>query len=231
MGTTIEEFEQDGWRATVAYDMEPASPADWTRVGTLAYSTRNANYGDMPSDPYGVGPFMTDCPKCDGDGEWYIEDEDGARTDETATCPHCKGECYVTDGAALAAHTEGAIVTLPVRAVDGQMGTELSIADDWEHANGWIYATPTSVAETLGADATPEQIAEALKGELEAWEQWAQGDVYGYIVTAPVSHDVADSCWGFYDLDDAIVEARASMSALIRDRAHQETKINAMMRL
>lgn len=229
MHDAIETFEQDGWRAEIFYDENPTSPADWTTVGTLAYRTRDAAVGDLPSDAYG-GVFVDDCPVCDGAGEWYLENEDGTRSDETETCSHCKGECYVADGAQLAKRLHDAVVCLPVYAVDGRMGTQLSVADDWDEANGWIYATAASIAETMGEDATPEQVADALKQELETWEQWAQGDVYGYVVTDP-SGNVADSCWGFYGLDDAEAEANASFEACIADEAEQVKKIEGMMRV
>lgn len=100
-----------------------------------------------------------------------------------------------------------ACVVLPVRAWDDRNGTELTIADGWHEADGWIYATDASVAETMGEAADRAMIAAALESELREWVKWAQGDVYGVTVTNPEGAEV-DACWGFYGMDYAEEEAR-----------------------
>lgn len=104
-----------------------------------------------------------------------------------------------------------ALVILPVRAYDDRNGTVLDVADSWEDANGWIYATD-SCACGCGSkhDMTPEQVRAALVAELAAWQQWAQGDVYGVVVYDRAGTEV-DSCWGFYGLEWAETEARGML--------------------
>lgn len=199
----IETITRGEYVAKVYPDECPESPEGWTRVGTLAYDApRGGSHGDLPSDSYGGGRFTDDCPDCEGEGK--IE-RDPSGSDEWDECATCKGTCYVTDGAMIAKRMHDAVVTLPVRAWDDRNGTELRIADDWEDANGWIFATAASIAETVGEDATPEQIAEALKGELTEWMQWAQGEVYRVVVECDDEH--VDSCGGFYGYDYALEEA------------------------
>lgn len=231
MSEAIDTIERHGFTASIFYDEDAQSPAEWSRVGMLAYENGYAsvNADNLPSSEYG-GRFEDDCPMCGGDGEWYGEDHEGARTDDVHTCKLCKGECYVPDGASIATRLHGACFTIPVLAVDhGANGTSLRVADNWSDANGWIYATPESIAETLGADASPEQIRDAMVSELRDWEQWAQGDVYGVAVEDPAG-DVVDSCWGFYGLDYARTEAERMLDDAIVFAHEQDALISRMMR-
>lgn len=218
----IDTITRDGWTAEIHYDdLRLSSPADWDTVGILAYYTRDAsvNADDLPSDHYGRGRFVDDCAACDGTGASNAPGE---------ACPRCDGYGCVADGEAIAKRIRGAVVCLPVRAVDmGANGTSLSIADDWDEANGWIYATAETIATTgVDLDAVPA----ALEAELRTWQQWAQGDVYGYVVKDPAGA-VVESVWGFYGLDDVTGEARSVLGACIMDEAEQARKIRNMMRI
>lgn len=106
------------------------------------------------------------------------------------------------------------VVILPVRAWDDRAGTELRVADSWEEANGWIYATAESIAETVGTTATGDEVREALAGELAEWQKWAQGDVYGVVVEDEHGEQV-DACWGFYGDEYAEQEAERMLSEAI----------------
>lgn len=194
----IETFERAGYTVAIHQDECPSSPAGWDTLGTLAYRTRRAavNSDDLPGDPYGAGMFCNDCPACDGSGE----------TDSGEACPVCGGQCEIFDGTidCKRMHADVALC-LPVRAYDTQGGTSLEIADSWEDANGWIFATDASVEMT---GVLPADIPEALAGDLQAWEQWAQGDVYGLVMTHPDGTEIESVC-GFYGYEYAEAEAKS----------------------
>lgn len=205
MHDAIETIERAGYKAHIVPDMDPASPAEWDNVGALAYDIRGAylNRDDLPSDHYGIGRFTDTCWNCGGTGE---VDGDGP----PLRCEACDATGYATDGEEIAKRIRGAVVCLPVYAYDGRLGTVLEIADEWESANGWIYATHESVETCIGTDATGDHIVAALESELKTWQQWAQGDVYGVEIYDPAGNMV-DSCYGFYGIEYAIEEARGML--------------------
>jgi hypothetical protein len=45
-----------------------------------------------------------------------------------------------------------------------------------------------------------QQIRDMLKGEVETYDQFLRGDVYGYQVISPDGEEL-DSCWGFFKYD------------------------------
>lgn len=46
---------------------------------------------------------------------------------------------------------------------------------------------------------TPQSIAQAIVDE---WNQWLEGDVWGYVLTREDTDEELDSCWGYYGIDD-----------------------------
>lgn len=115
------------------------------------------------------------------------------------------------------------VFILPVRAWDDRNGTELRIADSWDEANGWIYATTESIAETIGDQATESEIRAALESELGEWQKWAQGDVYGVVVEDAAGEQV-DSCWGFYGYEYAEQEAERMLADSIQTEAERDAR-------
>lgn len=173
MDSPIETIEEAGFAAKVFYDQSPMSPEEWSRVGTLAYDTREAGHN-------------TDIMR-------YWQDYGLSREFVQVRCPE-------------------ATIILPVRAWDDRMGSELRIADSWEDANGFIFATEDSVKECMGDQATFDDVVECLKAELQEWQQWAQGDVYGIEIEGPTGETI-ESVWGFYGYDYALDEAKRMLEA------------------
>jgi len=56
--------------------------------------------------------------------------------------------------------------------------------------------------------ARKEKLTKYLEGEVETYDQYLRGDVYGYEVLDE-NGEQEDSCWGYYGLDSAIEEAKA----------------------
>lgn len=53
-----------------------------------------------------------------------------------------------------------------------------------------------------------ERVTEYLKGEVETYDQYLTGDVYGYKVFKVENgeEEELDSCWGFYGQEDCMLE-------------------------
>jgi hypothetical protein len=74
---------------------------------------------------------------------------------------------------------------------------------------GFIYAMKDK-AEKEWSNATKEKCLSYLEGEVETYDQYLTGDVYGFIVEDPEGYVDDDSCWGFYGHDYCLEEARSA---------------------
>lgn len=80
---------------------------------------------------------------------------------------------------------------------------------------GWIYVEAATITEEWGKDER-EQAAACLQSEVETYDQFLRGDVYGYILCGP-DGDALDSCWGFYGTDSAVEEAQNMIDYHLRE--------------
>lgn len=99
-----------------------------------------------------------------------------------------------------------------------------SFGDPWDSGQvGYIYVTKKRALEEYGdvgkiwnkkAKTTAEK---HLKGEVETYDSFLRGEVYGYNIEGPLSDD---SCWGFLgDKDECIAEAKSTVDCAIK---HEE---------
>jgi hypothetical protein len=73
---------------------------------------------------------------------------------------------------------------------------------------GWIYVEKSEAKKWLGVSET-QAFINALKSEVEVYDQYLTGDVYGVVLEEKKKCDccenvdiqVIESCWGFYGLD------------------------------
>lgn len=86
---------------------------------------------------------------------------------------------------------------------------------------GWIYATKETLdKETFDID----HATKYLIGEVETYDQYLTGQVYGYEVEDEDGNFLA-SCWGFYGEEDAIQEARADADGYANERDTRESNL------
>lgn len=80
--------------------------------------------------------------------------------------------------------------------------TDAPAKSDWDSGTvGFIYAPNSKIREYYGK-ITPEvreKVKKILKGEVETYSQWANGEVY-YFAILDEDDNVIDSCGGIYDL-------------------------------
>ncbi len=101
-----------------------------------------------------------------------------------------------------------------------------SFNDPWDSGQvGWIYITKkdamsewagrwhngkcVSVAKKF-TKAVRARTIKYLQQEVETYDQYLTGQVYGYVIEDSDGDDV-DSCWGFFGLDYAISEAKSAV--------------------
>lgn len=95
---------------------------------------------------------------------------------------------------------------------------------------GYIYATRETIVKEWGARRRRKKVEDYLRGEVETYDQYLTGDVYGYAVESP-DGDTLDSCWGFYGMEHVKEEAE-SMAKYhakgIKDAARMEQSAFAL---
>lgn len=108
---------------------------------------------------------------------------------------------YLFDHSGLSIRTDSA----PFRAFD-------LAGWDWGQV-GVIFATPDTIRKEYGCKRisrqTRERVVKLLQGEVEEYDQYLTGDVYGYTVEDSEGN-VLDSCWGFFGEKYAREEANAA---------------------
>jgi len=87
----------------------------------------------------------------------------------------------------------------------------------WQHWQwdsgriGVIYVSREKVLKEFDAKRLTKRLRKRvlaiLEGEVAVYNQYLQGDVYGYVLTGPGGEEI-DSCWGFFGGDDVKDEAR-----------------------
>ena len=66
---------------------------------------------------------------------------------------------------------------------------------------------------------------EIAQGEIETFNQYLSGDIYGYVI------DEEESCWGFYGIDDCINEAKSVVDWMVKQQLQKKmTKLKDIIR-
>jgi hypothetical protein len=97
---------------------------------------------------------------------------------------------------------------------------------DWGTV-GYIYVTKENVRKEYGVKRVTrkilEKVTKLLEGEVQEYDQYLTGNVYGYEITKGERQagKVIDSCWGFFgDPEDYVIpEAEAVINQIIRGAA------------
>jgi len=70
---------------------------------------------------------------------------------------------------------------------------------------GYIYVTKDEARKAWGkkrlSAKTRKQVVAALQSEVEVYDLYIRGAVYGFVASCPVCGKELDSCWGFYGSD------------------------------
>jgi hypothetical protein len=80
---------------------------------------------------------------------------------------------------------------------------------------GIIYCSKTDIRKEFrtAGPANIEKARALLRSEVEVYDQFLRGDVYGYVVEDESKNNL-ESCWGFYGLEYCRGEARSQAEAM-----------------
>ena len=108
-----------------------------------------------------------------------------------------------------------AVLVLPLGLYD-HSGITMYIGenhDRWDGGQvGFVYVTEEDMKREQAADPTYnlERAEACIRGEIEEYDKYLRGDVYGFSVTNPKTGDEIDSCWGFFGIEYAKEEANSN---------------------
>ncbi len=96
--------------------------------------------------------------------------------------------------------------------------------DRWDAGQvGFIYVSIQDVKNEWGwkklTSKRREQVFNSLRQEVETYDQYLRGDVWGYIIEDDSGYQY-DSCWGFYGYDYCEKEAQAALEWQIKEHAN-----------
>ncbi|RPI56479.1 MAG: hypothetical protein EHM49_00355 [Deltaproteobacteria bacterium] len=201
--------EYKGYTVEVHYDDDAESPRMWSNLGTMVCFHRRYSLGDVEKIYSSPEEFVLHLAR--NYMNQHIAESDYENLSDRA---------FITKYMKL---LDRYIISLPLYLYD-HSGITISTAPfncSWDSGQvGWIFIARESVREEfkvqrIGPKLKKKTLA-ALRGEVEVYDQFLQGEVYGYAVKDSEDKDV-DSCWGFFDSPDKVlVEGKEVVDAIIK---------------
>jgi len=110
---------------------------------------------------------------------------------------------------------DGSLIGLPVYAYV-HSGATISTSPfycPWDSGqSGFVYCKASDAEDEWAGDSHFRANAlRVLRGEVETFDQYLRGDVYGYTITDKDGDEV-DSCWGFFGIECAEEEALSALN-------------------
>lgn len=127
---------------------------------------------------------------------------------------------------------DGELIGVPVWAYVHSGATIKAAGDNpfgcpWDSGrSGWAYCTKEKAIAEFGKKVMTKKVRDAaikcLIGEVETFNQYLRGDVYGWIVE--VDGVQVESCWGCYGFKYAEGEARAAAAHYVKETTNAEVR-------
>jgi hypothetical protein len=182
---TVETKEIGKYLIEIYPDQDTESPRNWDNLGTMICFHRRYNLGDK-----------NDIIDADDFNSW----DEQRRWIEKKIKPAVILPLYLYDHSGITMNTTG----FSCRWDSGQVG--------------WILVSKEKVKKEYGVKKITKELIEkvtrVLEGEVNTYDQYLTGDVYGYrifeIETCELGHEhkeEIDSCWGYYGVDECMSEA------------------------
>jgi len=81
--------------------------------------------------------------------------------------------------------------------------------------SGFIVVKKKEIIESWGKNNWTEELRkkayEVAESDIKTFNIYLSGEIYGYTI----DDDCGDSCWGYYEVDDAIEEAKGSIDYIV----------------
>lgn len=174
-------------KVRIVNDQHSSSPREWDNLGTMVCAHGRYNLGD--SDGVQVArDFVL---------SHFSYDACNARGWDLSHVPDIESAVEAT----------GQAIMLPLYLYDhsGITMSTTRFSCPWDSGKvGFIFVPKEKVRSEYGYDriskARQEKILSYLKGEVETYDQFLTGDVWGFVLSDGTGKTL-DSCWGFYGDD------------------------------
>lgn len=195
-----EQTTYQGYHINIYYDPNPENPREWDNLGT--FYTAHRRY--QPEEDF----------------DKHFDIEDVCENGRPGTFRESFLQKYIAQNIYMLDHS-------------GQTVSTTSFNDPWD--SGWLGMVAVSiekVKEEYGwrilTAKRREQIEKYLTGEVETYDMYLQGDVYGFQIT-PENDDnnVLDSCWGYFgdeNLKHMITECKSIIDGYISQARQNKLK-------
>lgn len=98
---------------------------------------------------------------------------------------------------------------------------------------GIIYATPEDVKKEYNVKKITKQVREKviklLEGEVETYDQYLRGDVYGVVIKNERGENV-ESCWGFFGFDYCKEEAKGMADCYSKQATKEKNELETKLK-
>lgn len=179
----MKKIEHKGLTIRIEQDEDPESPREWDNLATMLCFHKRYSLGDKTD-------LRSDAFNGWGEVEKHLRKELGAVL---------VAALYLYDHSGLRM----------------KIGSFIGHAQhaEWDSGQvGFIYVTREALLKEHSAKRiTKKMLAQAQKnmeGEVETYDQYLSGQVYGYIVEDEDGEHL-DSCWGFYGYEYCLEEAKS----------------------
>jgi len=208
----IEVLDIDGFKVKIFHDSAPQSPREWDNLGTMVCWHRKYCLGDEQ--------------RTDSVEDWMKE----------IIC-NLTGEDYDDPSEAFSK----LFISLPLYLYD-HSGITMSTGPfscPWDSGQvGYIYVSTEKVKKEYGwkhmINSRQEKIEQHLKYEVEVYDQFLRGDIYGYRIEDADGIET-DSCWGYFGSDHEksglLENVRNVIDWDIQHKIRQEAALNVCMAL
>jgi hypothetical protein len=200
--------EYKGYQIEIHFDDQPESPRDWDNLGAMALfhprygleavDTNGENVSDPAEFIYKAAIALL------SDKRWP---QDKIEEDYELL----QREEFIAKYLSL---LERHMIILPVYCYEhGGLTIRTSpFSCPWDSNQlGWVYVTRKAVRGIWKKKAiSPKvkaKVIENLVGEVELYDQFLQGQVFGFILFDGSEEEI-DSCWGYYSEEDLLHDAR-----------------------
>lgn len=194
MNDYVEETETIGkYKIEIIQDSDPESPREWDNIGTMVCFHNRHTLGDKHD--YRSSHFDT----------WNELERQIERDEKIGVIL----PLYLYDHSGITMNTTG-------------------FSCPWDSGQvGFIFVSKEKIRKEFGVKYVTKKVMEKIEkqlvGEVETYDQYLTGDVYGYRITDTEKDEELDSCWGFYGSEYCLGEAKSVLNYYLEEDKIEET--------
>lgn len=178
----IKTIQHNGFTININYDRDAESPREWCNLGLIVGYHSRYNLVDV-ANPYG-GEFGT----YEKDFKVYLKKIHELSIGDVVALP-----VYLYEHTGITLNTTG----FNCRWDSGQLG--------------YIFVSKKDIRKEFNVKKVTKKlisrVEELLASEIKVLSQYAEGEIFSFEVLDENGNFI-DGCSGFYDLDDALIEAK-----------------------